>query len=117
MIASPPLACASHAGLHFIGHEQDAVLAAEAFETLQKIRGSGKIAAFALNRLDENCGDFFRIHAALEEFVLEIRERIGGGVFGTNAVSAAVGIRIRRVKNAGEERAKTFSLDGLAGGE
>ena len=48
---------------------------------LQKFRGRGKIAALALNRLDENRGDFLRIDEALEEFLFDVRERIGGGVF------------------------------------
>src|SRR5580700_1221743 len=117
VIASPPLACASHAGLHFIGHEHDAVLAADALQTLQELRGSGQVATFTLNRLDENSSDFVGIHATAEEFVFKIREAIGGGVFGTNSVCAAVGVRKRHVEDAGEKRAESLALDGAAGGE
>ena len=35
-------------------------------ETLQEFRRRGQVAAFTLNRLDENCGDFVGIDAALE---------------------------------------------------
>src|SRR5271163_4404262 len=85
VIASPPLTGASHAGLDFIGDKQDAVLAADALQALQEFGGRGQIAALTLNRLDENSGDFFGIHATAEELAFEIGEAIAGSVFGANS--------------------------------
>ena len=117
VIHGPPFAGAAHAGLHFVRDEQDAVLAAKALERLQEFGWRGKIAALALNRLDEDCSDFLRIDEALEELLFDARERIGGGVLGAAAGDAAIGVRIRSLKDAGEQRAESLALHGLAGGE
>ena len=117
IIHGPPLAGAAHARLHFIGDEHDSVLAADFFQALQEFRGGGQITAFALDRLDENSGYFVGIYTTAEEFIFEIRKAIGGRVLGTDSVGAAVGVRIRHVKHAGEEGAESFALDCPAGGE
>ena len=71
---SPPFAGAAHAGLHFVRDEQYSVFAADALQALQEFRRRRQIAAFALNRLDEDSGDFFGIDAAAEQFVFEIAQ-------------------------------------------
>ena len=58
VIASPPFSGASHAALHFVGDEKNAVAAADALQFLQKFRRRRNVSAFALNRFDDDCGDF-----------------------------------------------------------
>ena len=115
VFAGPPLSCAAHSRLHFVRDEQDSVLAADALQTLQELCRRGQVAALALNRLDENSGDFFGIDAAAEQFVFEVAQAILGSALGAHAIRAAIGVRIRHVKDAGEQRAKAFALNRSAG--
>src|SRR5712691_7718270 len=113
MLGGPPLAGTTHAGLHFVDDEHDAVLAADALQFLQEEFWRGDVAAFALDGLDDDGGDFLGIEEALEDLALERFEDFGAASFGGVAVLAAVRIRIRDVLDAGEERAETFALGGL----
>src|SRR6266849_9618157 len=113
MLAGTPLARAAHAALHFVDHEHDAVLAANALEFLQEELRRGDVATFALDRLDHNGGDFLRIKEALEDLALERFEDFGAACFGAVTVFAAVGIRVGNVLDAGEERAEAFALRGF----
>ena len=49
---------APHARLHFVDDEQDAVLRRQLAQPLQELIGRDDVAAFALNRLDDDRGDF-----------------------------------------------------------
>src|SRR5262249_11301136 len=117
VIRRPPFSRASHAGLDFISDQQNAVLAAEFLEPAQKFRWSDDIAAFALNRLNENRGDFLGIDDTLEEFSFNMREGVSCGVLRANSVGATIGIGVGSVENAAEQRTKMMALNGLAGGE
>ena len=73
--------------------------------------GRSEVAAFALNRLDDDAGDFFGVDDALEESAARCsrafpRQRVRGIV----AVRAAIGVRIVRVEDAGEQRAEILAL-------
>src|SRR5215472_11248880 len=52
----PPFSAASGSALNLIGHQQDSVLIADAAQLLHELVGRGQVAAFALNRLDEDGG-------------------------------------------------------------
>ncbi len=81
VIAGPPFSGAAHAALHFIGYQHNSVLARDALQLAQKFRRRGNVSAFALHRLNENCGDVAGIYEALEKFVLnEVDAVVGGDV-------------------------------------
>jgi hypothetical protein len=52
--------------LHFVGDQKNAVLAAQTLQVAQKFGGRGHVAAFALNRFDDDAGDVFRRHDFVE---------------------------------------------------
>ena len=61
------LAGAAHAGLHFVGDQQDAVLVAQLAQLAMELRRRHEVAAFALDRLDEDRRHFVRRDRAVEE--------------------------------------------------
>src|SRR4029077_4359819 len=89
VFGGPPLAGAAHTGLHFVDHEHDDVLAAEALEFLKEEFWRGDVAAFALDGLDDDGGDFLGIEEALEDLSLEGFEDFGATGFGVVAVFTA----------------------------
>ena len=113
VISGPPFACAAHAALHFVGDQENAVLAAQRLKLTQKFCGRGQVAAFALNGLDDDAGDVFRRDDFVEQFALDERAAFGAVAAGGGAVRTAIRIGIRRVENAGEQRAESFALHGL----
>ena len=62
---------AAHAGLHFVGDQQDAVLRRQLAQPLQELIGRDDVAALALNRLDDDGGDFVGRDELREELVLD----------------------------------------------
>ena len=67
----PPFSGAAHAGLHFVGDQHDAVLAANALQLLQEEVRRNDVPAFALNGLDDDSSDFLGVKQALENLLLE----------------------------------------------
>ncbi|MCY1360894.1 hypothetical protein D9M69_475420 [compost metagenome] len=57
MLETEPLAGASHAGLHFIGHQQPVVLVAQLTQSLQVSGGCRVHPTLALHRLDQHGDD------------------------------------------------------------
>jgi hypothetical protein len=101
-----PFARAADATLHFVDHQQDAVLVADAPQFLHENGRSDDVSAFALNRLDENGGDFFRRENSFEQFVFDVAraaEREFLGILRTTR-AAAIHIGIADVGHAGHER-------------
>ena len=49
---------APHPRLHFIGDQQDAVLLGDLAQAMMKLRLGHDVAALALDRLDDDAGDF-----------------------------------------------------------
>ncbi len=90
VVGGPPLAGAPHSGLHFVDHEHNAVLAADALEFLQEEFWRGNVAAFALDGLDDDGGDFLGIEEALEDLALKRFEDFSAASFGSVTVLAAV---------------------------
>src|SRR5580704_7739014 len=109
----PPFSGAAHAGLHFVGDEHDAVLAANALQLLQKEVWCNDIAAFALNRLDDDAGDFLGIKEPLENLLLEQFENFRAAGFRSVAVSTAIGVREWNVFDAREQGTETLALGGF----
>ena len=70
MLDRPPLAGAPDAALHLVDHQQNAVTVADATKFLHKNRGRDDVAAFPLNGLDENGGNFLGCEGGLEQLFL-----------------------------------------------
>ena len=58
VIAGEHLAGAAHPRLHLVHHQQHAVLRGQLAQALQERRRRHDVAAFALNRLDDDRRDF-----------------------------------------------------------
>ena len=67
-----PFAGAANAALHFVHHQQNAVLVADAAQFLHEDRRSDDVPAFALDRLDKNRRHFFRREHGLKQFVFDV---------------------------------------------
>ncbi len=67
-----PFARAADATLHFVEHQQDAVLVANAPQFLHEDRRSDNVSAFALDRLHKNGRNFFRREDGLKQFVFDV---------------------------------------------
>ena len=104
----------AHARLHFVDDEQHAVGAGQLAQPLQELVGRDDVAAFALNRLDEDRGDFVRRHQMEEDFVLEVVETLGRAALRLQTERTAVAVRERRVEHARRHRPEPAALDRLA---
>ena len=67
VLAGPHLSGAPDAALHLVRHQQDAVPVAERAQVAQPSRRRDDVAAFSLNRLDEDGGDVARVEVAGEQ--------------------------------------------------
>ena len=81
MFGGEPFAGASEAGLHFVGDEENAVLAADALQQLEIAGRRNDEAAFAENGLGDHGGDGFGSHRTLESVFEVTRESFRGGAF------------------------------------
>ena len=91
------LAGAAHAGLHFVVNQQNAVFVRDAAQFVMKLGRRHQVAAFALNGLDNNSGNFFGGQNGLEEPVfddLHAFDIAGGRLL---AVRAAIAVSIGNV--------------------
>jgi len=106
---------AAHAGLDFVVDEQDAVLVGDAAELLVEAPVGHQVAAFALDGLDDDGGDFFGRQDGFEETLFEIFDGGGAadsGIFVRKAVAIGVGDVID-----GQHGAEAAALDDFAAGE
>src|SRR5258708_7489359 len=87
MFGGEPFAGAGEAGLHFVGDEENAVLAADVLQQLEVVARGNDEAAFAENGLSDDGGDGFRSDGALEGVFEVVRKGFGGG-----ALFATIGI-------------------------
>src|SRR6266513_165583 len=81
MFGSEPFAGAGEAGLHFVGDEENAVLATDALQQLEIAGRRNDEAAFAENGLGDHGGDGFGSHRTLESVFEVMRESFRGGAF------------------------------------
>src|SRR6266851_7930787 len=117
MVAGPPFPRASHAALHFVAHEKNSMLPANALQLDKEFLWRGNVSAFALDRFDENRSHLFWIDQALEDFTLQKRRRFDACAGRGIAVRAAIRIRIGNVKHTGQKSAEPFALHGLGCGK
>src|SRR5882724_9056271 len=81
MFGSKPFAGAGEAGLHFVGDEENAVLAANVLQKLEIGARGNDEAAFAENGLGNDGGNGFRSNGTLEGVFEMLGEGFGGGAF------------------------------------
>src|SRR5258708_32620906 len=99
MFGGEPFAGAGEAGLHFVGDEENAVLAADILQELEIIVRGDDEAAFAKNRFGDDGSDGFGSDGTLEGIFEMMREGFRGGAF-----FAAIGIGERNAVNVAGER-------------
>src|SRR5688572_29279112 len=98
VLASEHFAGAAHAALNFVKDKKDSVFVANPTQAFQKALWRGDVAAFTLNRLDDNRGNFFRRRSRLEQTVFypierALRRTAAAAVFSTERVAIVVWIR------------------------
>src|SRR5271169_1459519 len=81
MFGGKPFSGARKAGLHFVGDEKNAVLAAYVLQQLEIAARGNDEAAFAEDGLGNNGGDGFGSDGTLESVFEVMREGFGGGAF------------------------------------
>src|SRR6266478_1297675 len=81
MFGGEPFAGAGETGLHFVGDEENAVLAADILQELEIIARGNDEAAFAENGFGDYGGDGFRSDGTLEGVFEIMGEGFGGGAF------------------------------------
>src|SRR5258708_6025135 len=99
VLGGEPFAGAGEAGLHFVGDEEDAVLAADILQQLEVVARGNDEATFAENGFGDHGGDGFGSDGALEGVFEMMREGFGGG-----SLFAAVGIGERNTVDVAGER-------------
>ena len=103
--------------LHLVRHQQDAVAVAELAEGRQIAGGRNDVAAFALDRLDEDRRHILGIEMPGEELLLDDVDApaVAGGLVGAELAAVAVGegdvVHIR------QQRPEAGVLAGLARGQ
>jgi len=81
MFGGEPFTGAGEAGLHFVGDEENAVLAADILQELEIIARRNDEAAFAKDGLGNHRGNGFGGYGALEGIFEMMREGFGGSAF------------------------------------
>ena len=112
MLDRPPFSGAAGPTLHFVYHEQNAVTITDAAELLhENVRGDD-IAAFPLDGLDENGGDFFGWKIGFEELIFDEAGTAQGKGFGVlrAALAAAVDVGKADVGNPRNQRREAAAL-------
>src|SRR5437762_5633789 len=102
MFGSEPFAGAREAGLHFVGNEKNAMLAADVLQKLEVIARRDDKAALPQNRLGDDRGDGFGSDGALEGVFEVMSEGFSGG-----ACLAAIRVSERDAVDVAGERFKT----------
>src|SRR6266849_8259522 len=99
MFGSEPFAGAGEAGLHFIGNEENAVLAADILQELEIIVRRNDEAAFAKNGFGDDGSDGFGSDGTFEGIFEMMRESLGRSAF-----LSAIGISKRNAVDVAGER-------------
>src|SRR5580704_1459861 len=71
MLDGPPFTGTPDTALHFVHHQQYAVAITDASQFLHEDCRCDYVSAFALHRLDEDCGHFLGGKRGLEELVFD----------------------------------------------
>src|SRR5205823_14722578 len=117
VLDGPHLSGAPGAGLHFIGHQQNAVLIADAPQLLQELGGSDNVSALALHRLNEDCGNLLRRQRGLEKLFFDETGAIYGVLLGIAAFRTPIEVRIGNMSYARNQGKEAAALLRLGGGE
>ena len=80
----------AHARLHFVDDQQDAVLRRQLAQPLVELDRRHDVAAFALDRLDDDRRDLVRRHEVHEQPILDPGDRLGGDLRRRHAGGGAI---------------------------
>ncbi len=118
VLDGPPASRASHAGLHFVYDQQNAVAVAQLAQQREKAGRRHDVAAFALDRLDQDGGHVFRRDQALEDCLLQVVDDGLAVVFVArlHGQGRAIAIGVGNMRHT-LNRHETAALHRLAGGE
>lgn len=109
MLHGEHAACAAHAGLNLVGHEQHAVLVAQLPQGRQETRRRNVVAAFALDGFDKNGGHFVRRRDPLQDRVFDLAD--ADAFRGDSALRTAAGKgNVMDVRDQGREAAAMNDL-------
>ena len=110
VLRRPHLPGASHAALHLVTHQQDAVAVAQLPQRLQVPGRRHDVATLALDRLHENGGGALRVEPLGEQVVLDGRHAAHGAGGLAAAEVAAVAVAVGDVIHLGQERREPGAL-------
>src|SRR5207249_9279455 len=108
---------APHPRLHLVVHEEDPVSARQLPQALQELVRGDQVSTLALNRLDDDGGDFVGGDQVQKELVFDELETFRPTRFGGQTEPTAVAVGKGSVKDAGHERSEPSTLGRLAGGQ
>ena len=113
----PPLAGASHARLHLVRHQQNAVPVADAPQLLHEHRRRNHVSALALDWLHKDCRHFLRRQDGLEQLLFDVARTAQGERLALlrTAHTTAIHVRIAHVRHTRNQRTKAPLLLRLRG--
>src|SRR5438270_6778330 len=106
----PPFPGTSHAGLHFVSNQQNAMLVANAPQLLQELGGCDDVSALTLHSFDKDRGNLFGWHGCGEHALFEITRTIDRILACVAPLRPAVQVWIWNVCDARNQRGKAPAL-------
>ncbi len=113
MLGGKQLASTPHPRLNFVGHEQDAVFFCGGRESRQELFLGDVVAAFALNRLHDDRGDFIGRGDGVKQR-LEVVEALHITGLGLAVHGTAIALCVIRMMHLGEHRPVAAALHRFA---
>ena len=113
----PPPAGASHARLHFVDDQQDAVLVADVAQFLQKRGRRRQVSALALEGFHHDGGALLGRNFGAEDPVFDVARGVTGVLLRLGAGGTAIEVWIGNVHNSRNQRRKAASLLRLGAGQ
>ncbi len=117
MLAGKHFSGPAEAGLNFVGNQENAVVSAKLLEHRQIFRRRHHIAAFALNRLDENRRHLFRPNLVTKKGVLDHAHALDAAGAVREMVGTTMAKAIGNMMDAGNQRPEMGAVRGAASGE
>jgi hypothetical protein len=115
MFGGEHAAGAAHAGLDFVGDEENAVACGDCGEFVEELARRDDVAAFALHGLDDDGGDFLGGDDGAEDLVFQDADAFYEAGVGLFPIGAAVAIGVWNVGDTGNKRTEPLTLQVFGG--